>query len=53
MNALEQLGTPTSPCLQSIIDKVRQKIDLLIVDRYYAPDVSTAQGLIFKNLKFL
>ena len=38
---------------EKIMDKVKEKITPLKVDRYFAPDVETAKQLLLSNLRML
>lgn len=53
LNAKDFLSLTSSPVLEKIMDKVKEKITPLTVDRYFAPDVETAKKLLLSNLRML
>lgn len=49
-NAVEQLGLQPAPPLQSVLQRVAQKITPMVEDRYFAPDVAIAKDLVLSGL---
>jgi histidine ammonia-lyase len=47
LNAKDYLSLSSSPVLERIMGKVKEKIAPLTVDRYYAPDVEIAKQFLF------
>lgn len=53
LNAKDFLSLTSSPALERIMDKIKEKITPLTVDRYFAPDVELAKQILLSNLRII